>query len=44
MGKVIRNYKDTVFCMLFRDKKRLLSLYNGMNGTHYTNEDELELR
>ena len=43
MGKVIRNYKDTVFCMLFRDKKRLLSLYNGMNGTHYTNEDELEV-
>lgn len=43
MQKTIRNYKDTVFGMLFRDKKRLLSLYNGMNGTHYINEADLEV-
>ena len=41
--KVIRNYKDTVFRMLFNSKKELLSLYNALNDTGYTNEDELEI-
>ena len=27
-----RNYKDTVFRMLFSDKKNLLSLYNAVNS------------
>ncbi len=38
---VVRNYKDTVFRMLFNDKKELLSLYNAMNDTDYTDEAAL---
>ena len=38
-----RQYKDTVFRMLFREKKHLLSLYNAMNGKHYTDEDALQI-
>ena len=34
-------HKDTVFRMLYREKKKLLELYNALNGTNYTNEDEL---
>ena len=41
--KVTRNYKDTVFRMLYNNKKELLSLYNAVNNTDYTNEDELEI-
>ena len=40
---VVRNYKDTIFCMIFKDKKELLSLYNAVNGTHYDNPEELEI-
>ena len=40
---VRRNYKDTVFRMLFREKEALLSLYNAVNETHFTNVDELEI-
>ena len=40
---VNRNYKDTVFRMLFSDKKNLLSLYNAVNGRSYKNPDELEI-
>lgn len=36
-----RLYKDRVFRMVFSEKKELLSLYNAMNGTSYTNPDEL---
>lgn len=38
-----RDYKDTLFRMLFREKKKLLSLYNAMNGTNYENEEDLEI-
>ena len=38
-----RLYKDSVFRMLFSDKERLLSLYNALNGTDYTDPDELEI-
>ena len=38
-----RNHKDTVFRMLFREKKELLSLYNAMNGSAYTDPDELRI-
>ena len=31
-----RKYKDTVFRMLFSEKENLLTLYNAMNGTAYT--------
>ncbi len=37
-----RNYKDTVFRMLYRDKTELLELYNAVNGTQYKNPEELE--
>ena len=40
---VNRNYKDTVFRMLFEDKENLLSLYNAVNGTHYTDTENLEI-
>lgn len=39
-----RNHKDTVFRMLFRDKENLLSLYNALNGTGYTDTGSLEVR
>lgn len=38
-----RAYKDTVFRMLFREKENLLSLYNAVNGTAYTDEGMLEI-
>ena len=38
-----RQYKDTIFRMLFKDKKNLLSLYNAMNQRNYTDEDALEV-
>ena len=41
--RVIRNYKDTVFRMLFNSKKELLTLYNALNNTDYTKEEELEI-
>ncbi len=34
-----RNYKDTMFRMLFSEKRNLLSLYNALNGTSYTDTD-----
>ena len=42
-GKVLHNHKDRVFRMYFSDKTRLLSLYNALNETTYTNPDELEI-
>lgn len=41
--KVMRIHKDTVFRMLFRDKKKLLSLFNAVNGTHYEDPEELQV-
>ena len=38
-----RTYKDTLFRMLFRGKKNLLSLYNAVNGTAYTDVGGLEI-
>ena len=35
--------KDTIFRMLYRDKKNLLELYNGLNNTNYTNEEDLSV-
>ena len=42
-GFVARNQKDTVFRMLYNDKKELLALYNAESGTHYEDPDELEI-
>lgn len=36
-------YRDTVFRMLFSDKKELLLLYNAVNNTAYDNPDELSV-
>lgn len=38
---VYYTHKDRVFRLLFKNKKRLLELYNGLNGTNYNNEEEL---
>ena len=38
-----RKYKDSLFRMVFRKKSDLLELYNAINGTEYTNPDELEI-
>lgn len=43
MAKVNRIYKDTLFRLLFNDRKNLLSLYNAVNHTNYTNEEYLEI-
>ena len=43
MSSTIRNYKDTIFRMIFKNKRELLILYNAVNGTHYTNPDDLEI-
>lgn len=41
--KANRNYKDTLFRMLFREPEELLQLYNVVNGTHYTNAENLKI-
>ena len=38
-----RNYKDSIFRMLYLDEKELLSLYNAVNGTNYTDVENLEI-
>lgn len=38
-----KNYKDTVFRLLFNNKRHLLELYNALNSTNYDNPDELEI-
>lgn len=38
---VYHTYKDRVFRLLFKDKKRLLKLYNALNDTAYTEVDDL---
>ena len=40
---VNREYKSNVFSILLHDKKRLLELYNALNQSHYTKEEELEI-
>lgn len=40
---VYKSYKDRVFRLLFKDKKRLLELYNALNDTCYTDENALEI-
>lgn len=38
-----RTYKDTLFRMIFREKENLLPLYNALNETSYTEEEELQV-
>ena len=40
---VNRRYKDTIFRKLFHQKKELLELYNALNDSHYTREEDLEI-
>ncbi len=42
--KINKKYKDTVFRLLFgKDKNELLKLYNAVNGSDYTNPDDLTI-
>lgn len=43
LRKLKRTYKDSMFRAIFKEKKNLLSLYNAVNGTNHTNEDDLEI-
>ena len=36
-----RDYKDTIFRRLFQDRENLLSLYNAVNHTSYTDAEDL---
>lgn len=38
-----RNYKDSLFRMIFQNKKELLSLYNAVNHSEYNNPDDLTI-
>lgn len=38
---VQRNYKDGLFLKIFGNKQALLSLYNAVRGSNYTNPDDL---
>jgi mRNA-degrading endonuclease HigB of HigAB toxin-antitoxin module len=40
---VRRTYRDSLFRKYFNDKRRLLSLYNALEGTNYTNPREIKL-
>ena len=42
-GKANLHYKDTVFRMLFQDKKRLLGLYNAISGQVYGDPEMLNI-
>ena len=41
LPKPRRSYKDTLFRLLFRDRDRLLSLYNVLNRTSYASPEAL---
>ncbi|MDE6663750.1 MAG: hypothetical protein K2K46_10470 [Lachnospiraceae bacterium] len=38
-----RKYKDSIFRMLFKEKENMLSLYNALNKTVYTDIEKLEI-
>lgn len=40
---VNRSYKDRLFRFIFNDKKELLTLYNALNNTNYTNPEEITI-
>ena len=39
--RVNRKFKDSLFRVIFSEKKELLELYNAINGSHYENPDDL---
>ena len=38
-----REYRDSLFRLIFSEKKDLLDLYNALNGTSYSDPEELEV-
>lgn len=42
-GNIKRTYKDSLFRMIFREKKELLSLYNAINSSDYSDPELLEV-
>ena len=42
-AKANLRYKDTVFRMLFRERTRLLGLYNAVSGRNYEDPEELDI-
>lgn len=38
-----RQYKDKLFRMIFKEKDKLLSLYNAVNKSNYTDPEDLEI-
>ena len=38
-----REYKSDVFSMLMEDKKNALSLYNALNGSDYSEPEEVQI-
>lgn len=40
-GRVQKAHKDTLFRFIFRDKKKLLQLYNALNESDYQDENQL---
>lgn len=38
-----RDFKSRMFIMIYRDKKRLLNLYNAISGRHYTDPEQLTI-
>ncbi len=41
--KANREHKDRLFKKIFSDKEALLELYNAVNGTEYTNAEDIEV-
>ena len=41
--EIYKTYKDRVFRLLLCDRKRLLEVYNALNGTNYDNVEDLEV-
>lgn len=38
-----RCYKDSVFTLLFKDKEKLIELYNAIEGTQYSKETDVQI-
>ena len=41
--RTVRNHKDTMFCRLFSEPEKALSLYNAIRGTQYNDVSKLEI-
>ena len=41
--RINREHKDRMFRWIFKDKRDLLELYNAVNGTSYTDPEQLEI-